>query len=462
MEYTTSHDSTTARFEVDDRVRVRRFRIVVVDVLASTSEASPSSPRPELVPGRVWESTLDRCSIGAHPCNDLALPQPTVSRFHCEVIVGPKGFQVVDCKSQNGTVLDGVRVQSAFLRHGSILRLGQVVLRFELLEVSNALALSSRTEVGKIVGRSQAMRSFFAFIEVAARRDSNVLLYGETGTGKTTAAEAIHQESKRRGKPFLVVDCGAVSTHLIDDELFGHEKDAFTGATKARKGVFEAAEGGTVFLDEIGELPKELQSKLLRVLENREVRRLGSNESRKVNVRVIAATLRDLRADQNAGRFRADLYQRLAVLQATIPPLRERPDDIPVLVNRFLHHMSAESRARDHLTSPEILARLMSAQWPGNVRELGNHIECCVAFGGFQPILPEFSVAGREALSHNGVDSSRPFEEEQARAHRRFLEEYLNSLMDRHEGNVTRAAEEAGLARGYLHRLLKKVGRSCE
>lgn len=460
IEYTTSHDMSTARFEVDDRVRVRRFRITVVDVLAHG--ASPRWSRSELAQGRVWESTRDRCSIGAHPCNDFALPQPTVSRFHCEVIARSGAFQVVDCKSQNGTVVDGVRVQSAFLKHGSILRLGQVVLRFELLEANNVLAISLRTEVGNIVGRSQVMRSFFAFVEAAARRDSNVLLYGETGTGKSTAAHAIHQESARSNKPFLVVDCGAVSTNLIDDQLFGHEKNAFTGAGEARKGVFEAAEGGTVFLDEIGELPKELQPKLLRVLENREVQRLGSNQYKKVNVRVIAATLRDLRADQNAGHFRADLYQRLAVLQATIPPLRDRPDDIPILVNRLLQKTQAESHVREQLTSPEVLARLMSAPWPGNVRELGNYIECCVAFGGFQRISPDMGSVPKEPFSCEGVDSSRPFEEEQARAHHRFLQEYLHGLMHRHEGNVTRAAETAGLARGYLHRLLKKFGRSDE
>lgn len=454
----TSHDPTTAAFQVDGRVLVRRFRIVLADVLEQGRDAPSSSPRPDLVPGRAWESTLDRCSVGAHPSNDLCLPHPTVSRFHCEVIAGPRGVRVIDRDSQNGTVVDGVQVQSAFLRHGSVLRLGRLVLRFELLDTSNALPISPRTEIGGIVGRSRAMRSFFAFVEMAARRDSNVLLHGETGTGKTTAAEAIHRESARRSKPFLVVDCGALSTNLIDDDLFGHEKNAFTGAGEARKGVFEAAEGGTVFLDEIGELPRELQPKLLRVIENREVRRLGSNEPRKVNVRVIAATLRDLRADQNAGRFRADLYQRLAVLQASIPPLRDRPEDIPVLVDRLLRVLRADSDVREQLTSPEALARLASARWPGNVRELANHVDRCIAHGGFQPIEPLPPSGPGAPLSDAGVDASRPFEEEQTRAIHRFKRRYLHQLMRLHGGSVTRAAEAAGLARGYLYRLLKKHG----
>ena len=226
-----------------DASTVRRFRLTVVE--------GPSA-------GATWESTADTCSVGSHPLNDFPVDDSTVSRFHCEVRIGPKGPQVKDLDSLNGVILDGVQVVEGVLRSGSLLRLGRVVLRFDFSAESNRLPLSESTRFGTLLGTSVAMRGCFAMMERAASREVTLLLEGETGTGKSQAALAIHQASRRRDAPFLVVDCGAIPSHLLESELFGHEKGAFTGALQRRVGAFEEAAGGTVFLDEIGELPSEL------------------------------------------------------------------------------------------------------------------------------------------------------------------------------------------------------------
>jgi DNA-binding NtrC family response regulator len=439
------NDRSTFRQDSDARIDVRRFQLVVVD--------HPEPPRDDLKRGLTWESKLDVCSIGSNPINDLVIDDKAVSRFHCEVKVEHRGARVRDLESLNGTILDGVRVESAFLRDGSVLRLGRVVLRFELLDQSNRLPFYERTQFGGMASSSMAMRSCFALMERAAACDATVLFEGETGTGKTTAAEAIHRESARRGGLFLVVDCSTLAPNLIEDELFGHEKGAFTGAINSRKGVFEEADGGTVFLDEIGELPLDLQSKLLRVLESREVRRLGGNTPTKVDVRVIAATHKDLRSEMNAGNFRADLYYRLAVLRARIPALRERPEDIPMLVDRLLDGLGASPQIKANLCSPKVLEGLQRAAWSGNIRELRNHLERCKVFEDPLPVEGPWV----DAVSL-GVDASRPFRDEKERAHTAFEREYLQKLMLLHGGNVTRAAAGAKLTRVYLHRLLKEHG----
>ena len=298
---------------------VRRFRLRVVD--------GPGA-------GQTFESTGERTSIGSHPLNDVLLDERTVSRFHCELLVDDKGVWAKDLGSRNGTVLDGVLVKEAAVRNGSLVQLGRVGLRFELSGEKTKLQLSEHPHFGSLVGSSVAARMSFALMERAAAADVTVLLEGETGTGKSQAAESIHRQSSRRDHQFLVVDCGAMPPNLLESELFGHEKGAFTGALTRRVGVFEEARGGTVFLDEIGELPLELQPKLLRVLEAREIRRLGTNTYNSVDVRIITATNRDLRAEVNAGRFRSDLYFRLAVVKIPLPPLRQRSEDMALIVEK--------------------------------------------------------------------------------------------------------------------------------
>jgi len=422
-----------------DLATVRRFRVTVVE--------GPSA-------GLVWESTADVCSVGSHPLNDLAVDDSTVSRFHCEVRLSPRGPQVKDLNSTNGVIVDGVQVAEGYLRGGSLLRLGRVVLRFDFSAESNRLQLSENTRFGSLVGTSVAMRACFALLERAAARDVTVLLEGETGTGKSQAAQAVHQASARRDKPFVVVDCGAIPSNLLESELFGHEKGAFTGAMVRRAGAFEEAHGGTVFLDEIGELPAELQPKLLRVLETREIRRVGSNTYQPVDIRLIAATHRDLRAEVNAGRFRSDLFFRLAVLRIPQPSLRQRPEDLPLLVEQVLTSLGADQERTGALRTPEFIARLQHAAWPGNVRELRNYLERCLVFEDALALSEEEARPGGTVE----VDPSQPYADQRRRVVDDFERRYLRALLDKHQGKVAQAAVTAGMDRVHLYRLLRRHG----
>jgi DNA-binding NtrC family response regulator len=421
-----------------DPAAVRRFQLTIVE-------------GPEV--GTSRQSHSDKCSIGSHPLNDFVIDDPTVSRFHCEVRIGPDGARVRDLDSLNGTVVDGVGAVEAFLRGGSLLRLGRPVIRFDFSSESNRLPLSERTSFGSLVGSSVAMRSCFALMERAAATDSTVLLEGETGTGKTRAAMSIHEESARKDAPFVVVDCAAIPANLLESELFGHEKGSFTGAQARRIGAFEEASGGTIFLDEIGELPGELQPKLLRVLENREIRRVGSNAYLPVNVRVIAATNRDLRAAVNTGSFRADLYFRLAVVKIHIPALRQRPEDIPALVEQVLKTLSDEAKSLEPLRAPDFIARLQHSAWPGNIRELRNYIERCLVF---EDAVPLSEPAPPSSEGH--VDASQPYALARRRALDQFERTYLQSLLALHQGKVTHAAAAAEMDRVYFYRLLRRHG----
>jgi DNA-binding NtrC family response regulator len=296
------------------------------------------------------------------------------------------------------------------------------------------------------------MRQSFALLERAAATDFTVLIEGETGTGKGEAAEAIHAASQRRDRRLVVVDCGAIPENLLESELFGHEKGAFTGAVDRRVGAFEEASGGTIFLDEIGELSLDLQPKLLRVLQNREIRRVGSNSHRPVDVRVIAATNRDLRAEVNAGRFRPDLYFRMAVVRVQMPPLRQRPEDIPLIVEKILDEIAAGERGSP-LRAPAFLAGLGHGAWPGNVRELRNHLEQCLVFGeALPPVEDQAPVAAVE------VDAHLPYAEARQRALARFEERYLQKLLELHQRKIPQAAGAANITRVHLYRLLRRHG----
>jgi two-component system, NtrC family, response regulator GlrR len=404
--------------------------------------------------GATYASTGPRCSIGSHPSNDLVIDDPTVSRFHCEIAIGDHGVEVRDLDSHNGTNVDGVWVTGAYLREGSMLALGHSVLRFGTTSASFPALVSEASHFGTLIGESAAMRATFALLERASMTSSTVLLEGETGTGKEEAAHSIHLASPRADRPFVVVDCGAIPAPLLESELFGHEKGAFTGAATQRVGAFEAADGGTVFLDEIGELPLELQPKLLRVLERREIRRLGSNMHRVVDVRVIAATHRDLRALVNGETFRSDLYYRLAVLRVTLPPLRARPGDIPTLARHLVAQLGAAPDTAARLLAPEFLDSLARAAWPGNVRELRNYIERCAVFEQPAPLSEPVVDARRP----HPVDIRVPYGVARARLLADFERAYADELLRAHDGNLSAAARAGGLDRVHLWRLASRHG----
>jgi DNA-binding NtrC family response regulator len=364
-------------------------------------------------------SSGDRVVIGTHESADLVLHDDTVSRFHCEICLVDGKPTVRDLGSRNGTLLDGVSILAAHPRPGSSLALGRTEIRFELHRDPVRLPLSDRDRFGRMVGAGVAMRRAFALLERAAGSDATVLLEGETGTGKEVAAESIHLESARSKGPFVVVDCAAIPEALLESELFGHEKGSFTGAGAAREGAFEAASGGTIFLDEIGELGLDLQPRLLRALERRQVKRVGGNKYVGVDVRVVAATNRNLRREVNERRFRPDLYYRLAVVEVRLPSLRERREDLPRLVENILEGLGATAPAvRASLQQPELIAELGRHEWPGNVRELRNYLERCLALreqlpidaggdeGGASPPLPTWASPSRWPASAGPASSS--------------------------------------------------------
>ena len=318
-----------------------------------------------------------------------------------------------------------------------------------------------------LVGRSARMREAFALLEKAAGLDITVLLLGETGTGKELAARAVHYHSARRERRFVPVNCGALPSELVESELFGHARGAFTGAAASKPGLFEEAEGGTLFLDEVGELPLPAQVKLNRALQEKEIRRVGDNQPVKVDVRVIAATHRDLREEARAGRFREDLFYRLHVFPVTLPPLRERPDDVPLLASHFLAKHARALRRELAGFEPEALQRLAAHAWPGNVRELENAVERALAVCEGERIrpadLPAEIGAGAGAPPLDPAALARlPYREAVAEARDRTSRDYLVALLAELGGNVTRAAERAGLERESLHRLLRKYGIKSE
>jgi two-component system, NtrC family, response regulator GlrR len=428
----------TLRAETRDHVLVQQFRLRVL--------AGPDCDA-------TYVSSGERAVVGTQPAVDFTLHDSAVSRFHCEIVLEQGRIVVRDLGSRNGTVVDGVAVLAAPLHDGAVLTLGRTQLRFELSPENVKIPLSDHQTFGLLVGRSPAMRAVFATLERAAQTDVTLLLHGETGTGKDAAAESVHLESARREGPFVVVDCGAIPPGLLESELFGYERGAFTGAESSRAGAFEAASGGTLFLDEVGELSLELQPKLLRVLEGKRVQRLGSTRRIQLDVRVLAATHRNLRQEVNARRFRSDLYYRLAVLEVTIAPLRERPTDLLPLVEHLLATMGAADQATvASLRTREFLEELERHSWPGNVRELRNYLERCLALRERVPLAP--TAEDDEAAS---IDVTQPFREARERWLRSFERRYVTELLGRHQQNISAAARAAGIDRAHLHRVISRA-----
>ncbi len=429
--------------------RVRRTKLLVI-----------SGP----LQGREFVLNRDTFTIGSGSHNDLTIEDSTVSKRHCEIVVEQSGYLIRDLDSTNGTFVQGVRVSSAHLAPGSEIQLGKTRIVFCPLQDANDIPLSRNEAFGAMLGRSVPMRRIFYLAEIYSPADVTVMITGETGTGKEILAEEIHNHSNRRDKPFIVIDCAAISKELIESELFGHVKGAFTGANADRQGAFELADGGTVFLDEIGDLSPDLQPKLLRVLEKREIKRVGCNKVRKINVRIISATNRNLANEVNEGRFREDLYYRLSVVHLELPPLRRRREDVPLLVRNFLadlHGEDAISQLADVDRTMDILKR---HEWPGNVRELRNLIELAF-YSERRPVdLSAFLSLGNLRAGRKPAEpevnfvTDKPFKDAKNDLIEEFEKTYLNDLLARNKQNISRSAREAGIERAYLQRLIRKYG----
>jgi transcriptional regulator with GAF, ATPase, and Fis domain len=422
-------------------------------------------------------STLVGSAAGA----GLVVADSTVSRLHAELDPRPDGVWVRDLGSKNGTFVDGLLVSSARAGASSQIRMGATTLMLAHGLEPTTLDLWHEPRFGPLRGRSIVMRDLFARLSRVAPTDAPVLIQGETGTGKELVARALHESSPRARQPYVIVDCAALHATLLESELFGHAKGAFTGAATARAGAFESADRGTVFLDEVGELPLTVQAKLLRVIESRSVRRLGETDYRSVDIRFIAATHRDLRMMVNAGAFREDLYFRLAVLPLTVPPLRDRAEDVPLLVEHF-QSLTASAPLGD-----ELLQELSTRPWLGNVRELRNFVERARTLGlrdamalvtdrpvstlppaNPSPLPPPSAVptlaGNRTATSPESPESSEPpnidvallFKDVRERWLDYLEREYIRRLLAHHGRNVAAAAQAAGLDRTYVYKLIRK------
>ena len=397
--------------------------------------------------------------VGSHPSNDVVLADPTVSRFHLAIERGASCWHLRDQGSLNGTRIGGVVVRDADVpSSGCTLEIGDSTVRIRELGSTRFDDLSASTTLGGLHGKSQAMRRLFALIERVASSDSTVLIEGESGSGKELAATEIVRRGARADKPLVIVDCGAISPSLFESILFGHCRGAFTGADRDRVGAFEAAAGGTLFLDEIGEMPLEMQPKLLRALQSREICRVGETKSRPVNVRILAATNRRLEREVNHGGFREDLFFRLAVITVRVPPLRERLEDLELLVPAILESLGMPRSSA--LFDAGAMARLAAHDWPGNVRELRNFVERAVVLDTTADALAREAPPGDEVGDRvvAAIDLDVPLRTAKEALVASFEKKYLAKLLEWSRGNVSRAARRAAMDRINLHRLIQRYG----
>jgi transcriptional regulator with GAF, ATPase, and Fis domain len=407
---------------------------------------------------------VDRLRVGKAPDNDLVLSDDTVSRQHCELERRAQGIVVRDLGSTNHTKVGRTAVREAVVESGATISVGGVDLGVRVEPRQAVVLPSEANKFGDALGHSIAMRTIFGVLERIAPTDAGVLLEGETGTGKDVLARSIHQTSPRRDKPFVVVDCGAVSYSLIESELFGHERGAFTGAVASRQGAFELAGRGTVFLDEVGELPLDVQPKLLRVLESGEFRRVGGNKTLRAEARVVAATKRELKGEVERGKFREDLYFRLAVVPVTVPPLRARREDIPPLVERFLElARKRDPAASSIMLSSTTVAALAAHDWPGNVRELRNVLDRAIyiatAGGEHEARIVDLPVTAQAAHTEAAsFEAGKSYREVREQFETEFERRYVSWLLDRHGGNISAAAREARMDRKHLYDLARRHG----
>jgi len=406
--------------------------------------------------GKVIELAAPQIQIGRLGA-DLNLSDGKVSSLHCELRMTPEGYRLRDLGSTNGTYVKGVRIVDGFIAPGATIQVGKSAIVFSPLDDAVAMPLWNEARFHNLIGGSAVMRHLFELINRFAQSDATVLIQAETGAGKELVADAIHQASPRRNEPFVVLDCSAIPEQLFEAQLFGHEVGAFTGAVKSTAGVFELAHGGTLFLDEIGELPLDVQAKLLRAVETRRVRRLGGSKLFASDVRIVAATNRDLAAEVNRGNFRADLYYRLAVAKLTIPALRERREDLPLLVEHFLRQLSVSSGNPDPRLPDDFIARANRHTWPGNVRELRNAVERAVLLPNHPSVAIEAPLK-KDGESFAAIDIDVPFKVAKQKLVDEFDRRYLKELLEAHDGNISAAARAAGIERMSIYKMIRRLG----
>jgi DNA-binding NtrC family response regulator len=407
----------------------------------------------------------DELTIGTAVGNDVVLTDRTVSGFHARISRAANGIAIEDKSSTNGTFVGEMRIERAVVPPGTEIALGATIVRLkDAADVE--VEVHETEELAGLRARSASMRRTLAQIAKAAQSDVPVLVHGESGVGKELVARALHELGPRKSGPFVTVDCASLSPTLIASELFGHEKGAFTGAERRHIGAFEQGHGGTIFLDEIGELPESLQPTLLGVLERRKLRRVGGRDEIPFDARVVCATHRDLHAEVNRGRFRLDLFYRVAVVKLVVAPLRERPEDIPLLVQHFCRRagLSADV-AMDQLFGSTMMSAMQRHDWPGNVRELRNVVEATIAMGEAPELIARAASGAPPDPAPPAATTptyasliDRSYRDARASVLTQFEIEYLGALLERTRGNVAQAAREADMDRSHLFELLKRHG----
>ena len=428
------------------------------------------TPRLVAIDGPLKGSTFlvsgESFSIGRKPDNTLAPADPSISRRHCVVCRAAGGqFRLADLDSQNGTFVNGIPVKERELRHGDQIAAGASVFVFLLEDQDSpstdptlALQTPGESELRHgIIGESAAIKQVIEIVARVAPLDSTVLITGESGTGKELAARALHDNSPRASRPFVAINCATLSEAFLESELFGHERGAFTGAIAQKKGKLELAHGGTLFLDEVSELALPLQGKLLRVLQEREFERLGGTQTIKADLRLIAATNRDLAALVRGGKFRQDLYYRLRVISIEMPALRRRREDIPLLANYFRVRQGGKMKRRTQGISAAAKECLMRYDWPGNVRELQSAIESAMALGSTDLILAE--DLPEPVLPGEVADDALPRFDGALVEVKRDL---IRKAYQQAHGDYAAAAKALGLHPNSLLRLVRTLGLRAE
>jgi two-component system response regulator GlrR len=398
---------------------------------------------------------LSPAVVGTDPDCDLRLRDSAVSRHHARFTVSTQGVLVRDLDSKNGTYVGGIEVREAYVTSATFVRIGGTTIRLRVIGAPADVPLFAGASFGGALGGSLVMRALFAQLLRAAQSSETVLITGESGTGKELLARAIHDASPRKEGPFVIFDAGSVAPNLLESELFGHVRGAFTGANAARPGLLSQANGGTLFLDEIGELSLDLQPKLLRALEARQFRPVGSNTWQPFDARIVAATNRELGAAVTSGQFREDLYFRLAIIRARVPPLRERKEDIELLVERFLASKLPPRTTLD--LPPGALSLLTSHDWPGNVRELKNAVTRLSVLPDPEMALEFHGVEGEVRHEFDAI-LGLPWRDAREQIVDRFEASFLAAKLREHQGNVARAAASMGISRQLVHRLMTRHG----